>query len=71
MKWMIDFSFYIACLANHLPSTSTVLESPLAEIRLVDGYTQWDGRVEVLHDKTWGTVCGSNWTMQDAKVSAT
>ena len=32
------------------------------EIRLVNGESQMEGRVEVCNDRRWGTVCDSQWT---------
>lgn len=43
--------------------------SPETEIRLVGGFTQWDGRVEILHDKTWGAVCGNQWSLINTDVA--
>ncbi|KAL4219354.1 scavenger receptor [Mactra antiquata] len=42
--------------------------SNLTSVRLVGGATQYQGRVEVRYNGTWGTVCDDHFTNQAAKV---
>jgi len=36
-------------------------------VRLTHGDNQYGGRVEVLFNGQWGTVCNNNWDIEDAK----
>ena len=38
------------------------------EVRLADGDTQYEGRVEVFFNELWGTVCDDDWSRQNALV---
>ncbi|KAI8485666.1 hypothetical protein Bbelb_366850 [Branchiostoma belcheri] len=37
-------------------------------VRLVGGRNSHSGRVEVLYDSEWGTICGDDWNISDARV---
>ena len=37
-------------------------------VRLVDGLTDNEGRVEIFYNNEWGTVCDDHWTANEADV---
>ena len=38
------------------------------DVRLVNGTTPYEGRVEICYDGVWGSVCGYNWDYFDAAI---
>ncbi|XP_060081090.1 scavenger receptor cysteine-rich type 1 protein M160-like [Ylistrum balloti] len=54
-------SAFVSCLSD-----SDVAEF---DLRLMEGFSNTSGRVEVFYDGQWGTVCSSGWGYGDAQVA--
>jgi len=52
---------------TNLP-TSSPQSCPTFGVRLVNGTSMYEGRVEMCFNNTWGTICGKDWDAKDAAV---
>ncbi|XP_072013307.1 uncharacterized protein [Amphiura filiformis] len=60
-----DYDHY-AC--DHSDDAGVVCADGTNFIRLADGSSEFEGRVEILHNGMWGTVCSDSWSTTDAQV---
>ena len=45
-----------------------IIECTKGEVQLVDGWNQYEGRVEVCDEGMWKTVCDREWREEEAMV---
>ncbi len=67
MQSALHRSAYIECHAKFMFLLFADVPDRLS-LRLVDGSSDNEGRVEILFGDSWGTVCDDNWDLSDAEV---
>ncbi|XP_022291430.2 adhesion G protein-coupled receptor L2-like [Crassostrea virginica] len=56
------------CLLLPLRAESLSKGAQDGDVRLADGRSPYEGRVEIFHSGIWGTVCDDKWTRREAAV---
>ncbi|NWI99196.1 DMBT1 protein, partial [Crypturellus undulatus] len=53
---------------NHGEDAGVECSGESSRVRVVNGFGSCLGRVEVLHDERWGSVCDDGWGLEEARV---
>ncbi|XP_038051810.1 deleted in malignant brain tumors 1 protein-like [Patiria miniata] len=62
------FDYYNGCYHRHDVGVTCSGVTTSVSVRLANGTTPYEGRVEVYYQNKWGTVCSSGWGIKEADV---
>ena len=54
---------------DHTRDAGVICTDSKSEIRLVGGGTPYEGRVEVMQEGKWRTVCDNGWGQEESEVA--
>ena len=66
-NWHCLSTWYMPCFSSPLYSLQSV-SCQDGEVKLVEGETEWKGRLEVCLGRRWGTVSNDGWSVANAEV---
>ena len=67
--WCMQCWYLVGCVVHiHIMTVQLVSGCINGTLRLVDGQSFNEGRVEICIDGVWGTVCDHSWSSSDARV---
>lgn len=70
---MLQEASLVIFVANTFDNYNIIIQhsepcEPEGAVRLVDGQSSLEGRLEICNNTVWGTVCNENWDESDARV---
>ena len=63
-----NFSYPMTYNLCIIERSSSCTDVQVGSVRLVDGLSRYEGRVEICNDGVWGTVCHNYWDYREATV---
>ena len=56
------------CRSDKFKQVFCIIGCTEGDVRLLEGATRLEGRVEICKNNAWGTVCDNGWDTVDARV---
>ncbi|XP_072014224.1 uncharacterized protein [Amphiura filiformis] len=65
---LYKFCSSLEILLETVDASIATLQRENGDLRLVNGPTKYEGRVEIYYHHQWGTICDDSWSIEDAMV---